>query len=87
MQKCLFLKILQDKGITLNKDKFQIDLATFEFFGILISKDVIKPKTPKLQDFLDAETPARHRGKFSRAKQFKWRNNYEKKRKWRKNYE
>jgi hypothetical protein len=51
------LQILEKNGFTLNKEKCQIDQDEVEFYGMIISKNGIKPKADKLKDLIDAETP------------------------------
>jgi hypothetical protein len=51
------LSILESNGFTLNKDKSQIDQSEVEFYGMMISKNGIRPKADKLQDLLDADAP------------------------------
>lgn len=57
--KALFalLKRLVELNLTLNPDKCKFKAAEVNFYGMVLSKDGIKPNVHKVQDFLDAENP------------------------------
>jgi hypothetical protein len=51
------LNVCLENNITLSQTKCQFDADEIEFYGMIITKDGIKPKLRKIQDFMDTERP------------------------------